>query len=296
LHRFCIDTGVERAVLLFCLALAALASCGDDDSDGSRAADRAVILATTTSTQDSGLLDLLVPRFERESGRQVKTVAVGSGEAIELGTRGEADVLLVHSPDDEKELMASGKAGERRLVMHNDFVIVGPPDDPAGIRGMSSTAALDRIAEEEAPFISRGDDSGTHSLELELWGAAGVEPGGSWYQETGQGMGATLRITNQKRAYTVSDRGTYLSTGASTGLAVLVEGEPRLLNIYHVIDIDPGAGPRVNAAGGRALAQWIVSRPAQRMIGSFGRAEFGRPLFVPDAGKIEEEGRAEASA
>ena len=279
------------------IALLAFAACGDDDdSDGSGSADRAVILATTTSTQDSGLLDVLVPAFERESGRQVKTVAVGSGEAIELGSRGEADVLLVHSPDDEKELMASGKAGDRRLVMHNDFVIVGPPDDPAGIRGMSSTAALERIAQEEAPFISRGDDSGTHSLELELWDTAGIEPSGSWYQETGQGMGATLRIADQKRAYTVSDRGTHLSTGDSTDLEVLVEGEPRLLNIYHVIDIDPGAGPRVNAAGGRAFATWIVSRPAQRMIGSVGRAEFGRPLFVPDAGKAEEEVRAAATA
>ena len=288
-------TGVLLLGLL--IALLAFAACGDDDdSDGSGSADRAVILATTTSTQDSGLLDLLVPRFERESGFQVKTVAVGSGEAIELGSRGEADVLLVHSPDDEKELMASGKAGDRRLVMHNDFVIVGPPDDPARIRGMSSTAALERIAREEAPFISRGDDSGTHSLELELWDAAGIDPSGSWYQETGQGMGATLRITDQKRAYTVSDRGTHLSTSDSTDLDVLVQGEPRLLNIYHVIDIDPGAGPRVNAAGGRGFAKWIVSPPAQRMIGSFGRAEFGRPLFVPDAGKTEEEVRAEAAA
>jgi tungstate transport system substrate-binding protein len=287
-----------RVLLLgLLIALLAFAACGDDDdSDGSGSADRAVILATTTSTQDSGLLDLLVPRFERESGFQVKTVAVGSGEAIELGSRGEADVLLVHSPDDEKELMASGKAGDRRLVMHNDFVIVGPPDDPAAIRGMSSTAALERIAREEAPFISRGDDSGTHSLELELWDAAGIDPSGSWYQETGQGMGATLRITDQKRAYTVSDRGTHLSTSDSTDLDVLVEGEPHLLNIYHVIDIDPGAGPRVNAAGGRAFAKWIVSSPAQHMIGSFGRAEFGRPLFVPDAGKTEEEVRAEGAA
>ena len=290
---------MKTGLLLLGLLIAPLAfaaCCGDDDSDGSGSADRAVILATTTSTQDSGLLDLLVPRFERESGFEVKTVAVGSGEAIELGSRGEADVLLVHSPDDEKELMASGKAGDRRLVMHNDFVIVGPPDDPAGIRGMSSTAALERIARQEAPFISRGDDSGTHSLELELWDAAGIDPSGSWYQETGQGMGATLRITDQKRAYTVSDRGTHLSTSDSTDLDVLVEGEPRLLNIYHVIDIDPGAGPRVNAPGGRAFAKWIVSPPAQRMIGSFGRAEFGRPLFVPDAGKTEEKVRAEAAA
>jgi tungstate transport system substrate-binding protein len=167
---------------------------------------------------------------------------------------------------------------------------VGPPDDPAGIRGMSSTAALERIAQNgEAPFISRGDDSGTHALELKLWDAAGVRPAGSWYQETGQGMGATLRIADQKRAYTVADRGTYLSTEDSTDLDVLVTGEPRLLNVYHVIDVDPGAGPRVNAAGGRAFADWIVSPAAQRMIGAFGRKEFGRPLFVPDAGKTEEQ-------
>jgi tungstate transport system substrate-binding protein len=283
----------KRTLGLLCLLIAALAptACGDDDNEGASASrDRPLILATTTSTQDSGLLDVLVPVFGNEADRQVKTVAVGSGEAIELGSRGEADVLLVHSPDDEEEFMASGKGGTRRLVMHNDFVVVGPPDDPAGIRGMSSTAALERIAQNgEAPFISRGDDSGTHALELKLWDAAGVRPAGSWYQETGQGMGATLRIADQKRAYTVADRGTYLSTEDSTDLDVLVTGEPRLLNVYHVIDVDPGAGPRVNAAGGRAFADWIVSPAAQRMIGAFGRKEFGRPLFVPDAGKTEEQ-------
>jgi tungstate transport system substrate-binding protein len=283
----------KRTLGLLCLLIAALAptACGDDDNGGaSDSRDRPLILATTTSTQDSGLLDVLVPAFGNEADRQVKTVAVGSGEAIELGSRGEADVLLVHSPDDEEEFMASGKGGTRRLVMHNDFVVVGPPDDPAGIRGMSSTAALERIAQNgEAPFISRGDDSGTHALELKLWDAAGVRPAGSWYQETGQGMGATLRIADQKRAYTVADRGTYLSTEDSTDLDVLVTGEPRLLNVYHVIDVDPGAGPRVNAAGGRAFADWIVSPAAQRMIGAFGRKEFGRPLFVPDAGKTEEQ-------
>jgi tungstate transport system substrate-binding protein len=283
----------KRTLGLLCLLIAALAptACGDDDNEGaSDSRDRPLILATTTSTQDSGLLDVLVPAFGNEADRQVKTVAVGSGEAIELGSRGEADVLLVHSPDDEEEFMASGKGGTRRLVMHNDFVVVGPPDDPAGIRGMSSTAALERIAQNaEAPFISRGDDSGTHALELKLWDEAGMRPAGSWYQETGQGMGATLRIADQKRAYTVADRGTYLSTEDSTDLDVLVTGEPRLLNVYHVIDVDPGAGPRVNAAGGRAFADWIVSPAAQRMIGAFGRKEFGRPLFVPDAGKTEEQ-------
>ena len=281
----------KRILGLVCLliALSAPAACGDDDDGAaSESRDRALILATTTSTQDSGLLDLLVPALESETDRQVKTVAVGSGEAIELGSRGEADVLLVHSPDDEEEFMASGKGGKCRLVMHNDFVIVGPPDDPAGIRGMSSTAALERIAQREEPtFVSRGDDSGTHALELKLWDEVGVKPAGSWYQETGQGMGATLRIADQKRAYTIADRGTHLSTEDSTDLDVLVEGEPRLLNVYHVIDVDPGAGPRVNAAGGRAFAEWIVAPAAQRMIGAFGRKEFGRPLFVPDAGKTE---------
>jgi tungstate transport system substrate-binding protein len=282
----------KRILGLVCLliALSAPAACGDDDNGAaSESRDRPLILATTTSTQDSGLLDALVPAFESETDRQVKTVAVGSGEAIELGSRGEADVLLVHSPDDEEEFMASGKGGKRRLVMHNDFVIVGPPDDPAGTRGMSSTAALERIAQSEETFVSRGDDSGTHALELKLWDEAAVEPAGSWYQETGQGMGATLRIADQKRAYTIADRGTHLSTEDSTDLDVLVEGEPRLLNIYHVIDVDPSAGPRVNAAGGRAFAEWIVSPPTQRMIGAFGRKEFGRPLFVPDAGKSEEQ-------
>jgi tungstate transport system substrate-binding protein len=284
----------KRTLGLLCLLIALLAptACGGDDDNGgaSDSHNRPLILATTTSTQDSGLLDVLVPAFENETDRQVKTVAVGSGEAIELASRGEADVLLVHSPDDEEEFMSSGKGGTRRIVMHNDFVIVGPPDDPAGIRGMSSTAALERIAQnEEAPFVSRGDDSGTHALELKLWDEGGVRPAGSWYQETGQGMGATLRIADQKRGYTIADRGTYLSTGDSTDLDVLVEGEPRLLNVYHVIDVDPGAGPRVNAAGGRAFADWIVSPAAQRMIGAFGRKEFGRPLFVPDAGKTQQQ-------
>jgi tungstate transport system substrate-binding protein len=276
--------------------LSALAGCGDGgDSDtptgsGSAERDRPVVLATTTSTQDSGLLDELVPAFERESGYQVKTIAVGSGEAIELGSRGEADVLLVHSPDAEEELMARGKAAQRRLVMHNDFVIAGSADDPASIRGAGSpTDALTAIAEADAPFVSRGDDSGTHALELELWEEAGVKPAGDWYEETGQGMGATLRIADQRRAYTLADRGTYLSTSDSTDLDVLVEGDPSLLNIYHVIDVAPDAGPRVNAEGGRAFARWIVSREAQRTIGRFGRAEFGRPLFVPDAGRTEQQ-------
>lgn len=276
------------------LLCALVAGCRDEEgsrssASGSAERDRPVVLATTTSTQDSGLLDALVPAFERESGYRLKTIAVGSGEAIELGSRGEADVLLVHSPDAEEELMATGKAAERRLVMHNDFVIVGAADDQAATRGSTPTDALKAIADAQAPFVSRGDDSGTHALELELWEEAGARPAGDWYEETGQGMGATLRIADQRRAYTLTDRGTYLSTSDSTDLELLVEDDPSLLNVYHVIDVAPAAGPRVNAEGGGAFARWIVSPDAQRIIGRFGRAEFGRPLFAPDAGGTEEQ-------
>jgi tungstate transport system substrate-binding protein len=267
------------------LAAACLTGCADDDDGG---ADRApVILATTTSTQDSGLLDVLVPAFERDSGLQVKTIAVGSGEAIQMGARGEADAVLAHSPAAEEELMADGKGAERRTVMHNDFVIVGPADDPAKVKGAAAAEALDRIAAAEAPFISRGDDSGTHTFELGLWEDAGRTPGGGWYQESGQGMGATLQIANEKRAYTISDRGTYLATESARDLEILVEDDAELLNVYHVIDVAPEAGERVNAEGGEALADWLVSPAAQDEIETFGVEEFGEPLFVPDAGKTD---------
>lgn len=260
---------------------------GDESAGADR--DRPLVLATTTSTQDSGLLEELVPAFERETGWRVKAVAVGSGQAIALGERGEADVVLVHSPDAERELMDTGKAGERRIVMHNDFVVVGPASDPAGVEGATAAGALERIARHRAPFASRGDDSGTHAFELDLWARAGIEPQGDWYEETGQGMGVTLRVASERRGYTVSDRGTLLTTNDGNDLEVLVEGEPELLNVYHVIDMTSTAGPRVNAAGGRAFADWIVSPQTQEMIGAFGRERFGQPLFTPDAGKDEGE-------
>jgi tungstate transport system substrate-binding protein len=276
----------QIAVLLAALLLL-VAGCGDDGDSGSgstsEAAGSPVILATTTSTQDSGLLDVLVPAFEKATDHQVKTIAVGSGQAIEMGGRGEADVILAHSPAAEEELMASGKAQSRRTVMHNDFVIVGPASDPARIDGGSPTAAMKRIACAQEPFISRGDDSGTHTFELKLWEKAGVEPAGSWYQESGQGMGATLQIANDKDAYTLSDRGTYLATDSAKDLKILVEGDESLLNVYHVIDVAPSAGDRVNAAGGTAFADWIVSPGAQRIIETFGVEEYGEPLFAPEA-------------
>jgi tungstate transport system substrate-binding protein len=269
-----------RIVVALAALLFACAGCGGGD-------EKSLVLATTTSTQDSGLLDELVPAFERESGLQVKTIAVGSGEAIEMGERGEADVLLVHSPTAEEDLMATGKAGQRRLVMHNDFVIVGPAGDPAHIAGKSPVEAFRAIAAHGSRFISRGDDSGTQKAELAFWDEAGVEPAGGWYVETGQGMGATLRVADERSGYTLADRGTYLTQPGA--LKVLVQNDPSLLNIYHVIDMTAKAGDRVNSGGAQEFAKWIVSPDVQATIGAFGRKRFGRSLFVADAGKSEQQ-------
>ena len=250
-------------------------------------ASKAVILATTTSTQDSGLLDLLIPVFEKESGYRVKTISVGSGQALKMGERGEADVLLVHSPDAEKTFMAAGFGTNRRLVMHNDFVIVGPPFDPANVRGAgSSVEALKRIARVGALFASRGDNSGTHAREKGLWKGAGVHPDGQrWYQQTGLGMGQTLNVAAEKKGYTLTDRATFIALRKNLGLVVLAEGDTTLLNIYHVIEINPARWPRVNAAGGKAFADYMVSKKAQELIGRFGADRYGAPLFFPDAGR-----------
>jgi len=250
---------------------------------------KTVILATTTSTQDSGLLDLLVPKFEKESGYQVKTIAVGSGQAMKMGEKGEADVLLVHSPEAEMKFMSEGYGSSRRLVMHNDFVIVGPAIDPAKARGVTAGEALKRIAQTRSLFISRGDNSGTHAKEKNLWKAAGVnaEPQ-KWYQQTGLGMGQTLNVAAEKKGYTLTDRATYLSLKKNLGLEVLVEGDSKLLNIYHVIELNGVKWPRVNSAGGKSFADFLVSKRVQEAIGSFGREKFGVPLFTPDAGKKPE--------
>lgn len=271
---------------LVAVALLLLVGCGGPAAGPS--AERSLILATTTSTQDSGLLDALLPAFTADTGWSVKTVAVGSGQAIELGRRGEADVLLVHSPAAEEALVAEGATGQRRLVMHNDFVLVGPASDPAGVRGVDAAEAMTRIAGAGAVFVSRGDDSGTNAREDQLWESAGIAPAGSWYQETGQGMGATLRIADENGGYTLSDRATWLSQPGS--LVVLGEGDPGLLNVYHVIEMTTGAGDRVQPEGAAAFADWILDAPAQQRIGDFGRAEYGQPLFVPDAGKPDPTG------
>ncbi len=244
-----------------------------------------VILATTTSTQDSGLLDVLVPLFEKKSGYTVKTIAVGTGQALALGDRGEADVVLVHAPELELQYLAKGNLVNRRRVMHNDFVLVGPPADPAGVKGKKNAAeALKRVAERRAVFLSRGDQSGTHDKEKSLWKAAGISPKGRWYIESGQGMGATLTIAAEKGAYTLADRATYLAFKRRIPLMVLLEGDAALLNIYHVLEVSPARHPRVNAAGGKAFADFMLSAEAQQVIKAFGVEKYGEPLFFVGGG------------
>ena len=249
-----------------------------------------IILATTTSTQDSGLLDVLIPAFEAVSGYSVKTVAVGTGQALAMGEEGNADVLLVHAPASEVTFMENGFGSDRRLVMHNDFILVGPSADPAGVKGLGALEAMKAIAATGATFVSRGDDSGTHKKELDLWKKAGVDPAGqAWYLESGQGMGATLTIASEKAAYTLTDRATYLANKDNLQLVIPSEGDPTLLNVYHVIAVNAEKWPAVNLDGAAAFADFLVSAAGQALIGSFGVEEFGQPLFIPDAGKAEEE-------
>lgn len=249
-----------------------------------------IILATTTSTQDSGLLDVLLPVFEKATGYFVKTIAAGSGQAMAMGRKGEADVLLVHSPEAEKKFMAEGYGVNRRLVMHNDFIIVGPRTDPAGIKGLrSSLEAFKKIAAANTVFMSRGDNSGTNAKEKSIWKDAGINPEGQkWYQQTGLGMGQTLSVAAEKKTYTLADRGTYLALKKNLGLDIVVEGDAALLNIYHVIDVNPAKWPKVNSGGAKAFSDFLVSRQTQDIIRRFGVEKYGSPLFFPDAGKKEE--------
>ena len=255
-----------------------------------QAQGKTIILATTTSTQDSGLLDVLLPIFEKETGYFVKTIAVGSGQAMAMGQKGEADVLLVHSPEAEKKFMAEGYGINRRLVMHNDFIIVGSPGDPAKIKGeKSSVESFKKIASARVLFLSRGDNSGTHAKEKAIWEAAGINPEGEkWHQETGLGMGQTLSVASEKKGTTLTDRGTYLALKKNLGLDILVEGDAVLLNIYHVIEVNPAKWPRVNNPGAKSFSGFMVSKETQGIIKTFGVDKFGSPLFFPDADKKEE--------
>jgi len=247
---------------------------------------RNIIVATTTSTQDSGLLDALVPLFEKQTGYVFKTISVGTGQALALAAKGEADVTLAHAPSLEKKYVVEGKLLNRRLVMYNDFIIVGPGADPAKVKAAKrSLEALKLIAGSGTRFVSRGDNSGTHNLEKSLWKQAGIEPKGAWYIESGQGMGATLGIANDRNGYTITDRATYLVFQKRLALVILLERDKPLLNIYSVMEVNPANGPRINVVGGKAFADFMVVPQTQAVIKGFGVEKYGQPLFVPLAGK-----------
>jgi tungstate transport system substrate-binding protein len=235
-----------------------------------------LILATTTSLQDSGLLDVLVPAFQKASGLTVKTVAVGTGQALTMGQEGNADVLFVHAPTQEQTF----------IVAHNYFWIVGPKADPAGVAGAASaTDAFKKIAAAQAPFVSRGDKSGTNTKELALWKDAGVTPSGSWYIQSGQGMGPTLQIASEKSAYTLTDTATFLASQSKLQLEALMKGNKALINVYSVIAVNPAKWPKVNAAGAKAFEDFVTGADGQQIIGAFGADKYGAALFNADAGK-----------
>jgi tungstate transport system substrate-binding protein len=257
-----------------------------------------IIMASTTSTRDSGLMDVLIPIFEQQTGYTVKPIYVGSGAAMTMGQQGNADVLLVHSPTAELKFMDGGYGINRRLVMHNDFIIVGPPSDPAGIKGTTSAVdALKKISEAKNNFYSRGDNSGTDALEKSLWKQIGITvqdnstTNPSWYIEggTGTGMLDLLRIASEKVGYTITDRATYLANHDVLNLDIMVQGDPVLLNIYHVIQVNPEKFPNVNAEGARSFSDFMVDPATQAIIAKYGVDKYGQPLFFPDAGKTEAE-------
>ncbi len=245
--------------------------------------NRTLTLATTTSTQDSGLLDELVPAFEKKTGIKVKVVAVGSGQALELGSKGDADVLLVHSPASELDFMAKGYGVSRKSVMHNYFVIVGPAGDPANIKTMSAVEAFKTIATKKSTFISRGDESGTHKKELAIWEKAGIQPKGSWYKESGQGMGETLTTASQLQAYTLSDEATFLTMKSKLELNDLVTGEKDLANPYSVITVNVKKFKKVHYQEAVDLSNYVLSSEGQKLIGNFGKSKYGKSIFIPDA-------------
>ncbi len=286
------DMSIRHIALLLAAAfsLVALTACAPpalpdaNDDASSTAPARELVLATTTSTYDSGLLDAILPDFEQKTGIKVDVVAVGTGQALKLGQARDADVLLVHAKRREEQFVADGHAPYRKDVMYNDFVILGPADDPAGIRGMDSAAdAFRAIADNQSTFVSRGDNSGTHMKEMAIWKAAGVEPAGDWYQSAGQGMGAVLTMANEQQGYTLSDRSSYLSRQDDLDLDILVEGDPMLFNQYGVLPIAQDAAHQDKFAAAEAFVDWITSPDTQQLIADFGKDKYGQQLFYPNA-------------
>jgi len=268
--------------------LVTLAGCSKQESpapaENQPAETKVLKLATTTSTEDTGLLDYLLPEFKKDTGYDVQVIAVGTGQAIEMGEAGDVDVILVHSRAAEDQFVEEGYGVDRRDVMYNDFLVIGPAEDPAGIKGEPDVLkAFAAIQEKQATFVSRGDDSGTDKKEKGIWKKANITPEGDWYIEVGQGMGDTFRMADEKKAYTLIDRGTYLALKDKYQLEPMVEGSPDLLNPYGVIPVNPEKHPQVDFEGATAFAEWLTSEKGQKLIGEFGVDKFGQQLFVPDA-------------
>jgi tungstate transport system substrate-binding protein len=283
--------GIMLALMLaLVMAVAGCAGEEPQETETEEPTNTKVILATTTSTQDTGLLDELIPIFKEETGYEISTIAVGTGEALRMGEKGDADVLLTHAPASEQPLVDNNDVMNYQLVMHNDFVIVGPAADPAQIKGTESAAdTFQKLMDNKSTFVSRGDDSGTHKKEKAIWEELGVEPTGDWYVEAGAGMGDTLRMASEKQAYTLTDRGTYLAQKDNLELEVLVEGDKILLNIYHVMQVNPEKNDKINADGAKAFVEFLVSSDTQKIIEDFGKDKYDDPLFIADAGKNEDE-------
>lgn len=271
---------------LLMLTLVILSACGNKDSEQAGTKENNpeptdLILATTTSTQDSGLLDVILPIFEKENNVKVKTIAVGTGQALEMGVKGEADVLLVHAPKSEEEIVASGYAVNRKRVMYNDFILAGPKDNPAGVSGDDIQASFKAISETNSTFVTRGDDSGTHKKELGIWSLANITPSGETYISTGQGMGASLQIANEKGGYILTDRATWLAQEKNlTNLQIVVEGSKDLMNIYHVMQVNPEKHDMVNSRDAEKFVEFMVAPETQDVIESFGKEEYGQSLFI----------------
>lgn len=273
-------------VAILTLGLLVLAGCNQQAGEAEdKLANKAIILSTTTSTENSGLLDYLLPKFTEETGVEVKVVAVGTGKALQMGQDGEADILLVHAKSSEEEFVAAGHGTERHDVMYNDFVLIGPAADPVDLKGQAGAdilAAFRLIAENQLKFFSRGDESGTHKMEKNLWAELGIAPEGEWYLSTGRGMGEVIQMTNEGLGYTLTDRATYLSMKDQLDVVVLVEGDTRLFNQYGVIPVNPNKNDKINAEGARIFMNWLLSEKGQQLIGEFGKEQYGDSLFIPN--------------
>ena len=276
--------------ILFAMMLLVLAACGNSNTKDAaakekktepKAAPTEMILATTTSTQDSGLLDVIIPMFEKENNVKVKTIAVGTGQALEMGTKGEADALLVHAPAAEKAVVDAGDAINYKRVMYNDFILVGPKENPAGVSGDDIMAAFKKLSEAKATFVSRGDDSGTNKKELAIWEMDNIKPAGDWYVSTGQGMGQTLQVAAEKKGYVLTDRATWLAQKKNLdNLQIVVEGGKDLMNIYHVMQVNPQKHDKINSKAAEKFVEFMVDAKTQDVIEEFGKKEYGQSLFI----------------